>query len=522
MGCGVSVVAPNNKSNSSSPTPTSTPSSSKNDDEDVEPKERNTPSKKWKEKLSKREARVKYMADGSIKQNSSDEMLELRVYLEDPVRLGHFGTFAKERKCLEILMCWADVLEFKTINKLAIDYKASQFNYIYAKYIHKPPVVKLPYITLGAEYEQQLTKSYSSDSFTRGNPQLPVQVAPGSPSINADLQRDNSILKNGGPDEAAIEIDPTIYDGLMQMCLHELLVRAFVPFKQTSAFRNTKKMSDQFNKVDLDDFDYMEAIGQGGYGLVVHVRKKSTQKHYAMKIQTKVGLLDTFYDCKHRVVQEKEAVASIHNPFIVSMDYAIQNKTLVMMLMDLGTGGTLNDYLNSCHDRHIPEDHVRFYTAEIVLAFIHMHGMGMLYRDLKPANVILGGDGHVKLVDLGGVVDVGGQIFGKNETADGLFADPSFRMNNKIASQFSEAVDETVARADSRGMESREGSASREAAGSMIKLPRQSSFFEGFLSKNAKPKKEEKEKKVVAPKIPPKPVLKRALSIMGTCGYMGK
>lgn len=48
------------------------------------------------------------------------------------------------------------------------------------------------------------------------------------------------------------------------------------------------------------------------------------------------------------------------------------------------------------------EDRVRFYSAEILLALFHMHRLGMIYRDLKPANVILNHDGHIKLVDLGG------------------------------------------------------------------------------------------------------------------------
>ena len=95
------------------------------------------------------------------------------------------------------------------------------------------------------------------------------------------------------------------------------------------------------------------------------------------------------------------------------------------------------DYLMTCPSLQMPEDHVRFYSAEIILALGHMHGMGMIYRDLKPQNVILNADGHIKLVDLGGVVDVGGQVIGKTETALGLFAEPSFKMNNRIASQLS-------------------------------------------------------------------------------------
>jgi serine/threonine protein kinase len=67
------------------------------------------------------------------------------------------------------------------------------------------------------------------------------------------------------------------------------------------------------------------------------------------------------------------------------------------------------------------EERVRFYAAEIVLTLAHIHRMGMIYRDLKPANVLLCADGHIKLVDMGGVVDVGGKVFGYNEknlTAD--------------------------------------------------------------------------------------------------------
>ena len=60
----------------------------------------------------------------------------------------------------------------------------------------------------------------------------------------------------------------------------------------------------------------------------------------------------------------------------------------------------------------IPEEHAIFYAAEIVLALNHIHSMEMIYRDLKPSNVLLNADGHIQLVDMGGVVDVRGKTLG--------------------------------------------------------------------------------------------------------------
>lgn len=67
--------------------------------------------------------------------------------------------------------------------------------------------------------------------------------------------------------------------------------------------------------------------------------------------------------------------------------------------------GSLDDALKLCRDRRLPEERVVFYSAEIVLAISHMHRMGFMYRDLKPKNVLLMGSGHIKLVDMGGVID---------------------------------------------------------------------------------------------------------------------
>ena len=287
-----------------------------------------SPSAKWKEKLSKREARIKFMADGSIKQSSSDGLLELRMYLEDPVRLGKFGQYAKKCQYLNTLMCWSDILEFKSIDKKAEDFKLSKFNNIFCKYIQHPPIVKLKDVEISLEYEREIARYYSSANRVDGstsNAGSSKDVDDMSPTITTNV----SISTKTRPD---------ILDQLMQECLAVLYDNIFIPFKSTGEYKKSERINASYNNVNLDDFMYMEAIGEGAYGMVIHAKKKSTGKHYAMKIQTKVGLLETFYDCPHRVIAERTAVASINHPYIISMDYAIQNTSMVMMLMDLGTG----------------------------------------------------------------------------------------------------------------------------------------------------------------------------------------
>lgn len=68
-------------------------------------------------------------------------------------------------------------------------------------------------------------------------------------------------------------------------------------------------------------------------------------------------------------------------------------------------GGTLRDAYKGMAQGKLSGERVRFYTAEIVLGLSHLHRMGFMFRDLKPSNVLLMQNGHIKLVDLGGVLD---------------------------------------------------------------------------------------------------------------------
>lgn len=120
-----------------------------------------------------------------------------------------------------------------------------------------------------------------------------------------------------------------------------------------------------------------------------------------MKIQLKSGLLDEHHDQLAQITSEKDILQICHNPFVLDMHYSFQTPAHAIIVTELVRGGDLGDALKSSRDGYLPEDRVRLYAAEIGLALNHMHELGLIYRDLKPGNVLLGEDGHVILADMG-------------------------------------------------------------------------------------------------------------------------
>lgn len=129
-----------------------------------------------------------------------------------------------------------------------------------------------------------------------------------------------------------------------------------------------------------------------------------------MKIIQKLDLLRTYQHQPDMVDVEVKALAALRHPFIVSMDYSFQTPQFGFIIMELVDGGTLVSVMQSFRKKVLRESHLRFYIAEIAEALHYLHGVGLTYRDLKPANVLIGMDGHVKLADLGGVTATGDDV----------------------------------------------------------------------------------------------------------------
>jgi len=127
------------------------------------------------------------------------------------------------------------------------------------------------------------------------------------------------------------------------------------------------------------------------------VKKNDDQKIYAMKVLKKNAIIAS--DAVQHTLSETNVLRRIKHPFIVSLKYAFQTEDKLHMILDYLNGGELFFHLSNV-DR-FSEERSRFYSAEITLALGYLHHNKVVYRDLKPENLLLNMDGHVCLTDFG-------------------------------------------------------------------------------------------------------------------------
>jgi hypothetical protein len=190
----------------------------------------------------------------------------------------------------------------------------------------------------------------------------------------------------------------------------------FTPFKLSPGYQKLEtSLRDGVpgSHVEGGDFDYLDVLGEGGFGMVCSVRKKSTGALYAMKLQRKETM---FCQEQGRADFEKTVLSGCQHPFIVELFFAFQTKSLAILVMTLGTGMDLSRVLK--RGGPLSLSHVLFYSAEITSAVGYLHLKGLAHRDLKPGNVLLIADGHVQLVDFGAVCDLKGPDRGADADAD--------------------------------------------------------------------------------------------------------
>jgi len=143
-------------------------------------------------------------------------------------------------------------------------------------------------------------------------------------------------------------------------------------------------------------FEPLRVIGKGSFGLVVLARERATAQLRAVKVLSRAFVAVRNQE-KH-TVSERAALSAIRSPFVVRIHEAFRSRRSLYIVTDYASGGDLYTHLTR---QRLSEPQVRFFLAQIAVGLHHCHDKGVVYRDLKPENVLVDSEGYVKLADFG-------------------------------------------------------------------------------------------------------------------------
>ncbi|XP_073137729.1 probable serine/threonine protein kinase IREH1 [Henckelia pumila] len=151
------------------------------------------------------------------------------------------------------------------------------------------------------------------------------------------------------------------------------------------------------DRTSIDDFEIIKPISRGAFGRVFLAKKRTTGDLFAIKVLKKADMIRK--NAVESILAERDILISVRNPFVVRFFYSFTCRDNLYLVMEYLNGGDLYSLLRNlgCLD----EDVARIYIAEVVLALEYLHSLRVVHRDLKPDNLLIAHDGHIKLTDFG-------------------------------------------------------------------------------------------------------------------------
>ncbi|KAJ7832931.1 kinase-like domain-containing protein [Mycena leptocephala] len=199
-----------------------------------------------------------------------------------------------------------------------------------------------------------------------------------------------------------VAVDAAIARNARRIELETRLIQIHTPDGKEREIRKYAKLEASHlrlrrTKIGLNDFRTVKVIGKGAFGEVRLVQKLDTGKVYAMKSLHKAEMLKR--DQLAHVRAERDVLAESTSPWVVQLFYSFQDPYYLYLVMEFLPGGDLMTMLMK-YDV-FSEDVTRFYMAECILAIEAVHNLGYIHRDIKPDNVLIDRNGHLKLSDFG-------------------------------------------------------------------------------------------------------------------------
>ncbi|XP_022766386.1 probable serine/threonine protein kinase IREH1 isoform X2 [Durio zibethinus] len=159
----------------------------------------------------------------------------------------------------------------------------------------------------------------------------------------------------------------------------------------------TSPIHSSKDRTSIDDFEIIKPISRGAFGRVFLAKKRTTGDLFAIKVLKKADMIRK--NAVESILAERDILISVRNPFVVRFFYSFTCRENLYLVMEYLNGGDLYSLLRNLGC--LNEEVARVYIAEVVLALEYLHSRHVVHRDLKPDNLLIAHDGHIKLTDFG-------------------------------------------------------------------------------------------------------------------------
>ncbi|KAJ0099640.1 hypothetical protein Patl1_19764 [Pistacia atlantica] len=149
--------------------------------------------------------------------------------------------------------------------------------------------------------------------------------------------------------------------------------------------------------IGLSNFRLLKRLGYGDIGSVYLVELRGTNTYFAMKVMDKASLASR--NKLLRAQTEREILGLLDHPFLPTLYSYFETDKFYCLVMEFCSGGNLHSLRQKQQNKHFTEEAARFYASEVLLALEYLHMLGIVYRDLKPENVLVREEGHIMLSD---------------------------------------------------------------------------------------------------------------------------
>ncbi|KAL6865287.1 hypothetical protein ACP4OV_016438 [Aristida adscensionis] len=231
------------------------------------------------------------------------------------------------------------------------------------------------------------TAAQSSDHHQAGATAAPAAPASAG-SNNAEAAASNGGSTDGGGGARSNSIDSSSGGAAAHVRRHT---------GGDSRWEAIQTASNRETPLNLGHFRLLKRLGYGDIGSVYLVELRGSSAFFAMKVMDKASIISR--NKMARAQTEREILGLLDHPFLPTLYTHFETDKFYCLVMDYCSGGNLHSLRQKQPGKHFTEPAARFYVAEVLLALEYLHMLGIVYRDLKPENVLVREDGHIMLSD---------------------------------------------------------------------------------------------------------------------------